>query len=46
MKASKITCFMASVSAVCSGLSGPYLPNRVFENVARWSKGSTCRGLS
>ena len=26
--------------------SGPSQPNMVFENVARWSKGSTYRGLS
>src|SRR4051812_5543810 len=37
---------MAAISAVCSGPSGPVQPNMVFENVARWSKGSTYNGRS
>src|SRR5262245_54588875 len=45
-KASKITRLRAAISAVCSGLNGPCQPNMVFENVARWSKGNTYRGLS
>src|SRR3954467_8271386 len=35
---------MAAISAAWSGVSGPVQPNMVFENVARWSKGSTYRG--
>src|SRR3569623_162939 len=37
---------MPAISAVCSGVSGPDQPNMVFENVARWSKGSTYNGRS
>jgi hypothetical protein len=45
-RASKITLFMAAISDVGCGLSGPFQPNISLEKEARWSKGSTYRGLS
>src|SRR5260221_4058642 len=42
----EITCLVAAICAVCSGVIGPFQPNIPVLNEPRWSKGRKYKGLS